>query len=911
MSPRRRRTPTLRATLAAVAVLTGLYVAAIGGYAAFIIAPSASDQRAQTEALALDSDAHRARIVLLRDAYFKAERLIQSAAPGHADLQRIRQLRRQLFQEVDPHWGGTPIVQVPAASKALQRALDAALEAEFQCANVLRDVLDALEAGDLAAARRRLADADRVGTEVAGRVHEVARYGFADVIAGHRTVGERAAQVARTTLWWALLGAALLGLMVVAVRSRLYVPLRQLDSALARVARGDLLVSLPVRRDDELGRLTEQFNQMTSVLRARSDDVRHREAHLADRFGRLFEQSFSDIYVFEATTLRVVQMNQAARARFGVSDGESSSLNALDLIGGLDETAFRALVAPLEFGHLPGLTCSAKHRRVDGSMYPVDLALQLWAEEQPPVFVAIAQDVTEQRRAQDRYRVLVDGARDLIFAVARDGTMTSLNPAFESITGLPRDHWLGRPFVDLLHADDCARAIELLQGTHAEGPRRMVQLRLRTIQGTYRITEMHINEQRKGDEVIGMLGVVRDVTDRVQLEQQYRHAQRMESIGRLAGGVAHDFNNILTAILLFASAVKDRLPPLDPSRQDLEEVEAACARAAALTRQLLAFARRAVSEPRILDLNAVTLGIDRLLRRLIGEDIELSTLLTEDLWKVWADPAQMEQVLVNLAVNARDAMPNGGTITIETLNITLDGEYSAGRIDMPPGDYVMLAVSDTGHGIPRETLEHVFEPFFTTKKDGLGTGLGLATCYGIVKQANGWIWAYSEPGCGATFKIYLPRTADAAQAPAAAPSPAPLAGDERILLVEDDIKVRAAAARSLRDRGYCVLEASNGEEALRLVGERAEGIDLLVTDVVMPQMGGPELADRLITRRPDLDVLFTSGYTENGIVHGGVLDRGVAFLPKPYTPSALARKVRAMLDAAHSARGQSCDGGSS
>jgi two-component system cell cycle sensor histidine kinase/response regulator CckA len=293
------------------------------------------------------------------------------------------------------------------------------------------------------------------------------------------------------------------------------------------------------------------------------------------------------------------------------------------------------------------------------------------------------------------------------------------------------------------------------------------------------------------------------------------------------------------------------------------------------------------------------LSMEKMLRRLIGEDVELVTGPGPDLWTVWADPGQIQQVLVNLAVNARDAMPTGGTLTIETLNITFDAEFAARRAGMAQGDHVMVAVSDTGHGIPPETQEHIFEPFFTTKATGHGTGLGLATCYGIVKQAGGSIWVYSEPGGGATFKIYLPRihaAADTAPVRAAASTPV---GHERILLVEDDTKVRSVGASGLRWYGYRVMEAAHGVEALRLFGDHVDEIDLLVTDVVMPQMGGRELAERLMALRPDLKVLYTSGYTQDGIVHQGVLDPGVAFLPKPYDPSTLARKVRAVLDEPH------------
>jgi signal transduction histidine kinase len=394
--------------------------------------------------------------------------------------------------------------------------------------------------------------------------------------------------------------------------------------------------------------------------------------------------------------------------------------------------------------------------------------------------------------------------------------------------------------------------------------------------------------------LIRIAGMATDETDRRRLEAQLLHAQRMESIGRLAGGIAHDFNNLLTVIMshaIFASQSPET------AAEDLMAIERAAARAADLTRQLLTFARRQVVEPRVIDVNALTLNIDKLLRRLLGADVELVTLLGTELWPVKADPAQLEQVLVNLALNARDAMPAGGKLTIETSNVALDRAYIDTHPEVTPGDYVMIAVSDTGEGIPPDVLPMIFEPFFTTKPSGAGTGLGLATCYGIVRQAGGHIWAYSEPGRGTSFKVYLPRVEGEAAQATTAPAPVAPRGSETILVVEDDPSVRVIAVRTLRALGFSVLEAASGPEALRLAAAHEAPIHLLLTDVVMPHMGGRELAARLRAARPDLKVLFTSGYTHNAIVHRGVLDPGLSFLPKPYVPHVLARRVRDTLDA--------------
>jgi CheY-like chemotaxis protein len=360
--------------------------------------------------------------------------------------------------------------------------------------------------------------------------------------------------------------------------------------------------------------------------------------------------------------------------------------------------------------------------------------------------------------------------------------------------------------------------------------------------------------------------------------------------------VAHDFNNLLTAILGSSEFLLEILPAGHAGREDAEETRNAALRAADLTRQLLAFSRQQVLAPRVLSVNEVVAGMDRLLRRLIGEDVDLRTVLAQDVGAVRADAGQLEQVIVNLAVNARDAMPDGGKLTIETANVVLGELYTAGRVVVAPGSYVVVAVSDTGMGMDANTQARAFEPFFTTKPKGKGTGLGLATVYGIVKQSGGYVWLYSEPGHGATFKVYLPRVdAPPEPSPGAAAAVGSLRGSETILLVEDQNEVRALTRRILEKRGYRVLVAANGGDALRLAEQQGGTIDLLLTDVVMPGMSGPELSLRLGPLHPGMKVLFLSGYTDEAILHHGVLEAGVAFLQKPFTPEILARKVREVL----------------
>jgi len=386
-------------------------------------------------------------------------------------------------------------------------------------------------------------------------------------------------------------------------------------------------------------------------------------------------------------------------------------------------------------------------------------------------------------------------------------------------------------------------------------------------------------------------------------QEQLHQIQRLEAVGRLAGGIAHDFNNLLSIVLGYSAAIMGQLtdePAHVALRADVDEIRRAGERAADLTRQLLAFGRQQVLEPRVLDLNEVMLRMDRMMRRILGEDIAIVTLPGERLWQAKLDPGQLEQVIVNLVINARDAMPQGGTLTIETGNQHFDEEYASAHAGAVPGPHVVLAVSDTGVGIAKETQARVFEPFFTTKAVGKGTGLGLATVFGIVKQSGGHIWLYSELGKGTTFKLCFPRCLDRVES--APPSmivdePVPR-GSETILLVEDDAQLRTLAKTILLRQGYSVLDAPDAIEALKLSAEFPGQIPLLLTDVVMPHMGGRDLARKLVETRPLIKVLYMSGYTDNAIVHNGILDAGVAFLQKPITPDALARKVRHVLDAA-------------
>jgi signal transduction histidine kinase/ActR/RegA family two-component response regulator len=404
--------------------------------------------------------------------------------------------------------------------------------------------------------------------------------------------------------------------------------------------------------------------------------------------------------------------------------------------------------------------------------------------------------------------------------------------------------------------------------------------------------EREIAEREQAEQALA-----HDSAERAQLEEQLRQSQKMEAIGQLAGGVAHDFNNLLTVITGYTEMLLDNVASHEPERVPLEEIRKAGDRAASLTHQLLAFSRKQILEPKILDLNTTIADIEKMLRRVIGEHIDLVTVLKGDLRPVKADPGQIQQVILNLAVNARDAMPAGGKLTVETANVNLDHAYAETHVEVQPGPYVMLAVSDTGCGMAPEILARVFEPFFTTKEVAKGTGMGLATVYGIVKQSGGSICVYSEPGNGTVFKIYLPSsTGDSAEENLSGPDAEIPRGTETVLVVEDEEAVRGLTRQVLEVNGYTVLEARHGDEAITLCQQIAEPIDLLLTDVIMPQMNGPELAARVTELYPALKVLFVSGYADHAIVRHGTLDPDTSFLQKPFSPAELARKVREVLD---------------
>ncbi len=519
-------------------------------------------------------------------------------------------------------------------------------------------------------------------------------------------------------------------------------------------------------------------------------------------------------------------------------------------------------------------------------------------------------DITERKQAEEALKetnetlgIIIQSSPLAIIALDPDWNVTRWNPAAEQMFGWIESEVLGQ-FLPIVSEDKRDEHLKLRKRVLLGEAFTNVEVRRRKKDGSPVDISISIAPLRDSQgRVVGIISVSADITERKRIEQetaslqdQLRQSQKVEAIGQLAGGIAHDFNNLLTIIQGNSQLSLMDLQEGDPLKANIEEIQEAAKRAADLTRQLLAFSRKQILEMRVLDLNQVLQRLDKMLRRVIGEDIELVTFLPDLIGKVKADPGQIEQVIMNLSVNARDAMPEGGKLTIETANVELDEEYAKRHIAVQPGRYVMLSMSDTGVGMTPEVRERIFEPFFTTKEKGKGTGLGLSTVYGIVKQSGGNVWVYSEPGQGTTFKIYLPQVDEPLEELREEVVKEVSRGHETILLVEDEDVVRKLAVRVLKRQGYKVLEAPDGGKAFMLCEAYKEPIHLILTDVVMPGMSGRKLVDRLKVIHPEIKVLYMSGYTDNAILHHGILEPGTNFIQKPFTIDGLARKVREALD---------------
>ena len=508
----------------------------------------------------------------------------------------------------------------------------------------------------------------------------------------------------------------------------------------------------------------------------------------------------------------------------------------------------------------------------------------------------------ERRVAIEKYQALVEHMPALTYLASaqKGGGTLYVSPQIDAMTGFAAKEWVTDPqlWSKQIHPDDRERVLAELASCMESGDRFLSVYRLLTRDGrtVWWRDEARVVSDGEGSRIVH--GFITEVTEQKRLESQLLQSQKMEAIGQLAGGVAHDFNNLLSVIIAYSDMLLGEVGAQDPRSRRVVQIRKAADRAAALTRQLLAFSRKQVLQPRILDLNAILADAEKLLHRLIGENIDLVTVPSLDLGRVKADPGQIEQVIMNLAVNSRDAMPKGGWLIVETANVDLDDTYAREHAGARPGHYVLLTVTDTGTGMDRETLAHIFEPFFTTKELGKGTGLGLSTVYGIVKQSGGYVWVDSEPGGGTTFKIYLPRTEEAAEATSRTSATAGgFHGVETLLLVEDNEAVRDVFKEVLESRGYKVLAAAGPEDALRLTEGHGGPINLLVTDLMMPGMTGHDLAGRLRAVRPEIKILFVSGYPGGPGGEQTRLQPGESFLQKPFTSQVFITKVREILDA--------------
>jgi PAS domain S-box-containing protein len=639
-------------------------------------------------------------------------------------------------------------------------------------------------------------------------------------------------------------------------------------------------------------------------LQAIVRDVSHRTLAELDRrrseieYKALFESANDPILIFEPEEEIILEANERACSTYGFSRDElvGTSLKALTKDVESGERALREL---LRIGAVNDLETT--HFRKDGTHIDVLVSASVIEFKGRRAVQTIVRDITMRRLADEALRLhsaALNAAANAIVITALDGTIEWVNAAFSALSGYSAEEAVGSNPRDLVKSGVHEPAFykhmwdTLLAGDVWRG-----EMTNRRKDGGVYAEEMTITPVRGADgHVKHFIAIKRDLTEQRELAAQFLQAQKMEVVGRLAGGVAHDFNNLLTIINATAELAADGLRPDDPLRIDLQDISRAGERAVGLTRQLLAFSRKQVTQPRILNLNTQVVDLQRMLQRLVGEDVALVIVPTEALGGVMADPGQIEQVILNLVVNARDAMPSGGTLTIETRDATFDEVHAAQRLSLEPGPYAMLAVSDTGIGMDAATQARIFEPFFTTKDPGKGTGLGLSTVFGIVDQCGGGVCVYSEVGKGTTFKVYLPLVEDTAGARQIAAAAVGARGTETLLVVEDDTALRHLTQRVLESAGFVVLVAGSGPDAVQLL-ERYDGlVDLMITDVVMPGMNGPEVAARAADVRPLMKVLYTSGYADHAIVRNGILDTGTFLISKPYATGELTRKVREILD---------------
>jgi PAS domain S-box-containing protein len=703
-----------------------------------------------------------------------------------------------------------------------------------------------------------------------------------------------------------LIGAAIGAWVLSGTLSR---PIARLADAAKAISAGDYSKRLPLEWRDEIGTFTSAFNEMADQisktlgeLRGKVNEVKDAEA----RYRLLFEASPHPMWVYDLDTGRFLAVNDAAVERYGYSRDAFLVMSMTD-IGAQDDSSSPLTDANGRSGQSKAAIW--KHRIASGAFIDVEINSRPLTIDGRPARLVLANDLTDRRRAEfaatrarERLERVINASSAILFELRLERNGPVLDWISDNVTRVLgyspdevyRDGW----WRTNVHPNDLPRVAHTPGSIGMNGSTNEYRFRAKDGQYRWLRDEQHaVHDSRNGRDMV--IGVWLDLTAQRSLEAQLQHSQKMEAVGQLAGGVAHDFNNLLTVMLAECQLIEsdDALSAAERSAS-ISEIRAAAERAALLTRQLLTFSRRQLIEPVPIDVNEAVAQTDKMLRRLIGEHIELRLRLTDGAPVTVADRGQVEQLLVNLAVNARDAMPDGGVLTIETSMITLDQAFSDAHIEVSPGQYVLLSVSDTGTGMTEDVKARAFEPFFTTKGVGKGTGLGLATCDAIARQFGGSIAAYSEVGIGTTMKIFLPNAETARAATVTHASRTEERGTETILLVEDDPGVRRSTARMLATRGFEVLQASDASEAFTLLdGNPGQKIHLLITDVVLPKVGGRELADEITRRRPGTSVLFMSGYSDDVVLHHRLTERNVRLLQKPFTSDALVEKVRDALSA--------------
>jgi PAS domain S-box-containing protein len=653
------------------------------------------------------------------------------------------------------------------------------------------------------------------------------------------------------------------------------------------------------------------LNFLNNITERKQTEEALRESE--KKYRTLVTQSPDGIFIvdLQGTFLAV---NIAMCERLKYSEEEFLSMKIWDIVPEKYVDLHKKRIADILRGEAPNEAAEYVVRGKDEKMHYIEVLSNPYFRENEVIgFQGIARDITERKQAeealrtsQERFRQLFDEAPIGYHEVDSEGRITRVNRTESEMLGYTVEEMLGQPAWNFIVEEEESRKAVAAKLAGVVLPFKGLERTYRRKDGTtFPVSIEDLLLRDSEGRTIGIRSTVQDITERkraeqemVTLQEQLRQSQKMEAIGQLAGGIAHDFNNLLTIIKGYSQLSLMGLKEGNALKVNIEQIEKAANRAAELTSRILAFSRHQMMEMKVLNLNTIVKNLNEMLHRMIGENIELMTHLREDLRRVKTDHGQIEQVIMNLAVNAKDAMPHGGKLTIETANVDLDEEYARNHVAVTPGRYVMLAVSDTGVGMTPEIKEKVFEPFFTTKKKGEGTGLGLSTVYGIVKQSSGNIWVYSEPGKGTTFKIYLPcvdEPLDEIRKEGVVREGLPR-GSETILVVEDEEVVRKLTVRILQEQGYRVLEGGQGTDAFPIADEHEGQIHLLLTDVVMPKMSGKELAGRIASLRPGIKVLYMSGYTDNAIAHHGIFDKGINFIQKPFTVDGLVRKVREVLD---------------